>query len=179
MQTKASTQQQMLTEYVNQAASVLHAHEGKGGSKNLPGQWTVKPGLIVGSRIPAWQSCNFIYHASADTKSDMDAPFSATSVYDFSGHGGGSKSNTDSSGGGDSIYTVVLGPQVEQILHARAGKRRWIHRGGFRKKRELQVQTTDLHGFLVEEQRAKQGRKPRGRTNRRILWLGIVATQTT
>lgn len=64
----------------------------------------------------------------------MDAPYSATCVKVFSGVGGGLKTqqgNTGSGGGGGggSISTVVGAPHVEQILHARAGRRRWIHRG--------------------------------------------------
>lgn len=43
----------------------------------------------MGSRkIPAWQRCNFIPHASARVKSDMDAPRSAPGEWRFTGGGG-------------------------------------------------------------------------------------------
>ena len=128
-----------------------------------------KPGLTVGSKIPAWQRCNFIYHASAHTKSDMDAPLFCNQCVGLQwGVGEGSKEqrrNTCSGGsggdGGDSISTVVLGPQVEQIHHARAGKGRWIHSGGLREKEVKTGAVGRYAGALEEERRAKQGRKPR------------------
>lgn len=61
----------------------------------------------------------------------MDAPYSATCVKVFSAGGGGLKKQqgNTSSGGGGSISTVVAALHVEQILHARAGRRRWIQKG--------------------------------------------------
>lgn len=167
MQIKAPTQQQMLAQNMQNQAwkteNCICASCTKGGGggcwggKNLAGQCAVKPGLTVGSKIPAWQRCNFIYHASAHTKSDMDAPYSATCVKVFSGVGRGLKTqqgNTGSGGGGGggSISTVVGAPHVEQILHARAGRRRWIHRG-WRRGKEGTTGEKCGHGRALAQQR--------------------------
>lgn len=81
---------------------------------------------------------NLIYHASAHTQSGTDATYTGTSMVGWGGGvrwcwcvwGSKNQQCNTGRGGDDSICTLVGGPQVERIQHARAATERRIHRGG-------------------------------------------------
>lgn len=119
------------------------------GAKNLAGQCTVNPGLTVWGLKSLHDSSVILFIMPQHTSNQTWMLPILQPVCSFSaGMGGRVKEAAKECSDGDSISTVVVGPQVEQIWHARAGKRRRLHRRGKReKKRERQVQTADTQGL--------------------------------